>query len=105
MQSCIAMPMLSIQGSLKVPVRELLSWLIDEDTLEIPGKIEEVNEIMLERFLKQEEYAIVLFYDEEKRDVREMRDVFKSLEAVDDKLDKVFQVSCQNCNETILFKT
>ena len=79
---------------MKVPVRELLSWLIDEDTLEIPGKIEEVNEIMLERFLKQEEYAIVLFYDEEKRDVREMRDVFKSLEAVDDKLDKVFQVSC-----------
>ena len=67
----------------------MLSWLIDEDTLEIPGKIEEVSEIMLERFLKQEEHAIVLFYDEEKRDVREMRDIFKSLESVDDKLDKV----------------
>ena len=44
---------------------------------------------MLERFLKQEEHAIVLFYDEDKRDVREMRDIFKSLESVDDKLDKV----------------
>ena len=36
-------------------------------------------------------HAIVLFYDEEKRDVREMREIFKSLEAVDDKLDKVCQ--------------
>ena len=71
----------------------MLSWLIDEDTLEIPGKIEEVSEIMLERFLKQEEHAIVLFYDEEKRDVREMRDIFKSLESVDDKLDKVLHNS------------
>ena len=70
----------------------MLSWLIDEDTLEIPGKIEEVSEIMLERFLKQEEHAIVLFYDEEKRDVREMRDIFKSLESVDDKLDKVLYI-------------
>ena len=50
---------------------------------------------MLERFLKQEEHAIVLFYDEEKRDVREMRDIFKSLEAVDDKLDKV--KNCFGC--------
>ena len=74
---------------MKVPVRELLSWLIDEETLEIPGKIEEVNEVMLERFLKEEEHAVVLFYDEEKRDGREMRDILKSLEAVDDKLDKV----------------
>ena len=48
---------------------------------------------MLERFLKQEEHAIVLFYDEEKRDVREMRDIFKSLESVDDKLDKVLHNS------------
>jgi hypothetical protein len=74
---------------LKVPVRELLSWLIDEETLEIAGKIEEVNEVMLERFLEDEEHAVVLFYDEEKRDGREMRDILKSLEAVDDKLDKV----------------
>ena len=66
-----------------------MSWLIDEETLEIPGKIEEVNEIMLERFLKDEEHAIVLFYDEDKRNGREMRDILKSLEIVDDKLDKV----------------
>ena len=65
---------------MKVPVRELFSWLVDEDTLEIPGKIEEVNEVMLERFLKEEEHAVVLFYDEEKRDGREMRDILKSLE-------------------------
>ena len=79
---------LEYKGSLKVPVRELLSWLIDEDTLEIDGKIEEVNEIMLEKFLKDEEHAVVLFYDEEKRDSRQMHDILKSLEAVDDKLDK-----------------
>ena len=44
---------------------------------------------MLERFLKEEEHAIVLFYDEEKRNGRAMHDILKSLEAVDDKLDKV----------------
>ena len=45
---------------------------------------------MLERFLKEEEHAVVLFYDEDERDGRVMRDILKSLEAVDDKIDKVF---------------
>ena len=67
----------------------MLSWLIDEETLEIPGKIEEVNEVMLERFLKEEEQALVLFYDEENRGKKKMQNIFKSLEAVDDKVDKV----------------
>ena len=46
--------------------------------------------MMLERFLKEEEHAVVLFYDEDERDGRVMRDILKSLEAVDDKIDKVY---------------
>ena len=44
---------------------------------------------MLEQFLKEEEQALVLFYDEENRGKKKMQNILKSLEAVDDKLDKV----------------
>ena len=37
------------QGSLKVHVRDLLSWLVDQETLEIEGKIERVTARMLNR--------------------------------------------------------
>ena len=37
------------QGSLKVSVRDLLSWLVDQETLEIEGRIEQVNARMLNR--------------------------------------------------------
>ena len=77
------------EGSLKVPVKDLMSWLIDEETLEIEGQIEEVNVAMLNRFLKDEEHAIVFFYDEDKTDSRELQEALKSLEIVDDKLDKL----------------
>ena len=40
---------------------EVLSWLTDENTLEIPGKIEEVNGRMLENILDENDYVVVFF--------------------------------------------
>lgn len=40
---------------------EVLSWLTDENTLEIPGKIEEVNIKMLENILDENDYVVVFF--------------------------------------------
>ena len=68
---------------------------------------------MLEQFLKEEEQALVLFYDEENRGKKKMQNILKSLEAVDDKLDKVrlrylfclilyTRFTC-TCSTTILF--
>lgn len=40
---------------------EVLSWLTDEDTLEIPGKIEEVNSRMLDKILEENDHVVVFF--------------------------------------------
>jgi thioredoxin-related protein len=40
---------------------EVLTWLTDENTLEIPGKIEEVNMRMLEKILAENEHIVVFF--------------------------------------------
>lgn len=40
---------------------EVLAWLTDEDTLEIPGKIEEVNMKMLEKILAENDHVVVFF--------------------------------------------
>lgn len=40
---------------------DVLSWLTDENTLEIPGKIEEVNSKMLESILTENDYVVVFF--------------------------------------------
>lgn len=40
---------------------EVLAWLTDEDTLEIPGKIEEVNIRMLEKILSENDHVVVFF--------------------------------------------
>lgn len=40
---------------------EVLSWITDEDTLEIPGRIEEVNTRMLEKILSENENVVVFF--------------------------------------------
>lgn len=40
---------------------EVLSWLNEEDTLEIPGRIEEVNMKMLEKILAENEHVVVFF--------------------------------------------
>ena len=71
-------------GSLHDP-DEALSWLLDEDTLEIPGAVEEVGAVMLARILEQERDVLVFFYEEE--DTKSLNSVMKSLEVVDDLLD------------------
>lgn len=40
---------------------EVLAWLTDENTLEIPGKIEEVNVKMLEKILSENDHIVVFF--------------------------------------------
>lgn len=40
---------------------EVLAWITDEDTLEIPGKIEEVNIKMLDKILAENEHVVVYF--------------------------------------------
>lgn len=40
---------------------EVLAWLTDEDTLEIPDRIEEVNARMLEKILSENEHVVVYF--------------------------------------------
>lgn len=40
---------------------EVLSWVTAEETLEIPGKIEEVNTKMLDKILSENEHVVVFF--------------------------------------------
>jgi hypothetical protein len=40
---------------------EVLAWLTDENTLEIPGKIEEVNLKMLDKILSENKFIVVFF--------------------------------------------
>ena len=61
----------------------VFSWMIDEDTLEVPGMIEEVNEVMLSRILSSERDVLVFFYNEG----RGISSVMKALETIDDELD------------------
>ncbi len=63
----------------------VLRWLTAEETLEIPAKIEEVNEIMLAKRLRSEDSIFVFFYEED--DIFAQR-LLKSLESLDDSLDK-----------------
>jgi hypothetical protein len=63
----------------------VLRWLTAEETLEIPEKIEEVNEIMLAKRLRTEDSMFVFFYDED--DIFAQR-LLKNLEVLDDSLDK-----------------
>lgn len=40
---------------------EVLAWLTDEDTLEIPDRIEEVNTRMLDKILSESDFVVVFF--------------------------------------------
>lgn len=40
---------------------EVLAWLTDEDTLEIPDRIEEVNSKMLDKILEENDHVVVFF--------------------------------------------
>lgn len=62
-----------------------LRWLTAKETLELPEKIEEVNEIMLSRRIKTENNIFVFFYEDE--DIFAQR-LLKVMEVFDNKLDK-----------------
>lgn len=40
---------------------EVLTWLVDEETLKVPGRIEEVNTKMLEKLLNEKKFVVVFF--------------------------------------------
>ncbi|XP_039428767.1 uncharacterized protein LOC120412391 isoform X2 [Culex pipiens pallens] len=64
---------------------EVLAWLTDEETLEIPGKIEEVNIKMLEKILSENEHIVVFFYhDEDKKALK----IITELENIDDECEE-----------------
>ena len=71
-------------GDLHDP-EEALSWLLDEETLEIPGEIEEVGRTMLSKILEEERDVLVFFYEDE--ETRTLSNVMKMLESLDGELD------------------
>ncbi|KAF2367458.1 Thioredoxin domain [Trinorchestia longiramus] len=76
---------LEYEGDLK-DEQKILGWLTDEDTLEIPNKIEEVNERMLERLLNVSSNLAVFYYDEADKASRK---ILVELENIDDECDDV----------------
>ncbi|KAL6447197.1 hypothetical protein ACFW04_001475 [Cataglyphis niger] len=64
---------------------EVLSWITDEDTLEIPGKIEEVNARMLENILDENDYIVVFFY---KEGDKKSQKILQELENIDDECEE-----------------
>ncbi|XP_046809650.1 uncharacterized protein LOC111677262 isoform X2 [Lucilia cuprina] len=64
---------------------EVLSWITDEDTLEIPGKIEDVNVKMLDKILAENEHVVVFFYDE---DDKKSLKILNELENIDDECEE-----------------
>lgn len=40
---------------------EVLAWITDEETLEIPGRIEEVNSKMLDKIISERSFVVVFF--------------------------------------------
>ena len=71
-------------------------WLMDEDTLQIDGSIEEVNEELLSYFYENIDDLVVLFYDDEND--RDADEVINALEKVDDAIDadNISFVKCGN---------
>ncbi|KAK7793468.1 hypothetical protein R5R35_013845 [Gryllus longicercus] len=64
---------------------EVLAWLTDEDTLEIPGRIEEVNSRMLDKILHENEHVVVFFY---KEGDKKSQKIIQELENIDDECEE-----------------
>ncbi|XP_052860914.1 uncharacterized protein LOC128267978 isoform X1 [Anopheles cruzii] len=64
---------------------EVLTWLTDEETLEIPGRIEEVNHRMLEKILSENEHIVVFFYHD---DDKKAQKIIAELENIDDECEE-----------------
>ncbi|XP_073845689.1 hulk isoform X2 [Musca autumnalis] len=63
---------------------EVLAWITDEDTLEIPGKIEEVNIKMLDKILAENDHVVVFFYAEGDK---KSQKILNELENIDDECE------------------
>ncbi|XP_059471929.1 uncharacterized protein LOC132194579 isoform X6 [Neocloeon triangulifer] len=64
---------------------EILTWVTDEETLEIPGRIEEVNVRMLDNILHDNDNVVVFFYTEgDKKDQK----IIQELENIDDECEE-----------------
>lgn len=74
---------------------QILNWLSDIETLEIPGVIEEVNADMLRNIINLEDDVLVFFYDAEDKDAE---DIINELETIDDNLDEE-EVEFVKCSE------
>ncbi|XP_013108154.1 uncharacterized protein LOC106087600 isoform X2 [Stomoxys calcitrans] len=64
---------------------EVLAWITDEDTLEIPGKIEEVNVKMLDKILAENDHVVVFFYAEGDKKAQK---ILNELENIDDECEE-----------------
>ena len=77
---------LGYSGDLAADDREeILRWFLDESTLLIDGRIEEVNVPLLSYLYETDDDIVVLFYEKSDRDADEIVD---GLERIDDKLDE-----------------
>ncbi|XP_045469597.1 uncharacterized protein LOC123677131 isoform X1 [Harmonia axyridis] len=63
---------------------EVLAWLTDENTLEIPDRIEEVNTKMLDKILSENEHVVVYFYKEGEK---KSQKILQELENIDDECE------------------
>ncbi|XP_017783303.1 PREDICTED: uncharacterized protein LOC108567391 isoform X4 [Nicrophorus vespilloides] len=64
---------------------EVLAWLTDEDTLEIPDRIEEVNSKMLDKLLVENDHVVVFFY---KEGDKKSQKILQELENIDDECEE-----------------
>ncbi|MCL4136770.1 UNVERIFIED_CONTAM: hypothetical protein GTU68_030034 [Idotea baltica] len=64
----------------------VLNWLTDDDTLEIPNQIEEVNMKMLERLLNTSDNLAVFFYNDGEK---KSKKILVELENIDDECDDI----------------
>ncbi|XP_023169119.2 uncharacterized protein LOC111598211 isoform X1 [Drosophila hydei] len=64
---------------------EVLAWITDDETLEIPGKIEEVNVKMLDKILAENDHVVVFFYAEGDK---KSQKILNELENIDDECEE-----------------
>nr|XP_036670026.1 uncharacterized protein LOC108017976 isoform X1 [Drosophila suzukii] len=64
---------------------EVLAWITDDETLEIPGKIEEVNVKMLDKILAENDHVVVFFYAEGDKKAQK---ILNELENIDDECEE-----------------
>ncbi len=58
---------------------DLLMWLVDKETLESAGLIEQVGKAMLKVLISEEENILVLFHDEWVKEVKDLVDRFHTM--------------------------